>query len=98
MYMVKTEYGDHMVSIEKKRYVSNNRLAIQLNEEYEPFAMLTTNIDDGRDLPDGYSYVDTNNCPWAEDFIRENHLGEPTGDYESSGFCTYPLYRFEIGD
>ena len=39
-------------------------------------------------------YVDTNNMPSAEKFIRENNLGEFTGEVEYSGFCEYPLYKF----
>jgi hypothetical protein len=50
-----------------------------LDEElhfWEPFCTLSTNIED---LPDGLCAIDTNNCPFAEDFIKENQLGEFTG-------------------
>ena len=84
------EYNLH---IKKNIYTNNGNLAIQLLEDNtdEPFAMLTVNLDK---LPYGYAYLDTNNCPWAERFVDDNHLGEYTGFYAQSGFCEYPLYRF----
>lgn len=42
------------------------------------------------------AYVDTNNLPFAEEFIEENHLGEPTGLMRWSGYCRYPLYTFDM--
>lgn len=42
------------------------------------------------------AYVDVNNCPWAQKFIEENKLGEFTGKYGQSGFCIYPLYKFNL--
>ena len=39
--------------------------------------------------------IDTNNCEWAEKFIKENELGTPTGIMGYSGFCEYPLYLFD---
>ena len=34
------------------------------------------------------------NSPWLEEFIVRNGLGEFTGAYGYSGFCSYPQYRF----
>lgn len=96
---VKTYFGEYEVEMERSTYFNNKSLAIQLtciDEEYgfkEPFAMLTVNLDDGM-ANDEYAYVDTNNCPWAEEFIEENNLGSPTGIMGFSGYCAYPLYRF----
>ena len=42
------------------------------------------------------SFVDTNNCPWAEKFISDNKLGRPTGIKAASGYCVYPQYRFDM--
>ena len=56
------------------------------------------NIEDSDSLAsESKAFVDTNNCPWAEEFIQENGLGEFTGIYGNSGFCTYPLYEFNLG-
>ena len=88
---------EYEVTINKTNYTNGN-LAIQLmsyDEEYdfwEPYGNLTVNFDEK--LPDGYAYVDTNNMPSAERFIKENNLGVHQGKYKYSGFCAYPLYKF----
>lgn len=91
---IRTPYGTYSdIEMEKTEYRNNGNLAIQLYSEKEgPFATLTVNLNEK--LPKGYAYVDTNNCPWAREFIAENHLGVFTGEYGFSGFCSYPLYRF----
>lgn len=74
-------------------YRNNGNYAVVLREtDGMPFATLTVNFDD--ELPEGMAFVDTNNCPFAEEFIAENGLGEPTGAFHQSGYCEYPLYRF----
>ena len=42
------------------------------------------------------AYIDTNNCPWAENFLVDNDFGLPTGEYKVSGFCIYPLYQLDL--
>lgn len=98
---VKTYFGEYEVKMVCSTYRNNNSLAIILtchNDEYdfdEPFADLTVNLS-GDIANDTYQFVDTNNCPWAEEFIEENNLGTPTGLYGGSGYCSYPLYQFNI--
>lgn len=88
---------EYEVKLEKVQY-RNGNLAIQLmcyDDEYnfwEPYGNLTVNFDEK--LPDGYAYVDTNNMPTAEQFIKEYNLGVHQGKYKHSGFCAYPLYKF----
>lgn len=92
--MVKTEYGNYEItSVAMSRYRADNSLAIELYTEYEPFARLTVCLLDK--LKENESYVDTNNCPWAEDFIREYKLGEIVG-YKASGYCLYPRVAFNM--
>ena len=91
---VKTFFGQEEVNIEVTSYANNKTLAIQLWCEDGPFAVLTVNIEDVHRAE--CQYVDTNNCPWAEQFIREYNLGAPTGNFGMSGFCLYPEYRFDI--
>lgn len=87
-------YGtDYEVKVKSSRYTNNNDYAVILEElDGAPFATLTVNLD--RPLPDGYAFVDTNNCPWAEEFISKYNLGEPAGAAAQSGYCVYPLYKF----
>ena len=80
------------VRMEKTKYCNGN-LAIRLVcDNGEPYGDLTVNLN--KELPDDMAYVDTNNMPNAERFIKENNLGVHQGKYEYSGFCAYPLYRF----
>ena len=82
-------------------YQNNGSLAIQLidTEDGCPFGTLTVNLEGYESLVDGeYAFVDTNNIPNAEEFIIENGLGAPTGIYGHSGYCEYPLYRFNRDD
>lgn len=90
------------VTVRYTKYSSNNTLAVQLIHTKEPWsvhATITVNLDgnpfgmdsrqDGR-----FAYVDTNNCPWAEQFLEENKIARRTGIFAPSGYCVYPLYEF----
>lgn len=67
-----------------------------IDKEYgyeEPYCNVTVN------LPNEYcpaycGYLDTNNNPNLQKFVEENELGVFAGRLGASGFCTYPLYRF----
>lgn len=97
-YEVKSYGKTYNVRIETSKYTTNKTLALPLiTEEGEPFANLTVNIMDSMIWADDTcAFVDTNNCPWAEEFIAENGLGEYMGIRGASGFCTYPLYKFNL--
>lgn len=89
-----TDFGVYDVTVSTSTYSNNGNLAILLTSPTEgPFATLSVNL---HKLPEGYAYVDTNNCPWAEEFINEYKLGEPTGGSARSGYCIYPLYKFDL--
>ena len=94
-YLVKTQYGNETVQITLAKYANGN-LAIQLVcDGWEPFAIITKNFE--QKLIGNMAYVDKNNCPWVEQFIKENELGERVeGEQMYSGFCEYPLYRFDL--
>jgi len=99
---IKTNYGEYEITrIEISTYCSDNNLAIELfslNEEWkieEPFATLTVNLN-YKGLEKNEAFVDVNNCPWAVEFIKENKLGEFTGIELPSGYCLYPLYKFDL--
>ena len=91
-----TDFGTYEVNISRSTYRNNGNLAIILDSPTEgPFATLTVNLD-GPKLSKNYAFVDTNNCPWAEAFIKEHGLGKPTGTVGYSGYCQYPLYEFDL--
>lgn len=92
-----TEYETYKdVYLQINKYVADGSLAIDLwNEEYGPIATLTVCLRDIF-LAEDEAYVDTNNCPWAPEFIERENLGEKTGRMRGSGYCVYPAYKFNM--
>lgn len=96
-YRFSTEYGDYTVTLEKREYYNGNLAIRMITEDDEVFATMTVNLGEEDDvLPANMAYVDTNNLPEIEDFIVKNGLGESTGETRTSGYCTYPLYKFNL--
>ena len=90
-----TDFGTYDVIAYKHRYYDNNNLAVELiTRDREPFARLTVNL--GPKLRRDHAFVDTNNCPWAPQFLQEHNLAKPVGAVGHSGFCDYPLYKFDL--
>lgn len=78
-----------------QKYTIDDSLALEIwNDEDGPIARLTTWV--GATSSENAAYVDTNNCPWAEDFIEKMGIGKPTGNFARSGFCIYPEYEFDM--
>ena len=106
-YKIKNIWNEELlIDTEVTKYINNNSLAIKLYdwdkefEFWEPYATLTVNLEDISDcLLDNYAFVDTNNLPEAINFIKDNNLGiEVDIPPVVSGFCRYPLYKFNIND
>lgn len=68
-------------------------LAIQLWEETgEPYARITTSFGEFIGQKN-CAYVDVNNCPFAEQLLKQG-LALDTGLEYQSGYVTYPLWQF----
>lgn len=97
---VKTPYATYKnCRFIKSTYTLGGALALQIwNDDDGPIATITVNLDviDGIGAYGDLSYVDTNNCPWAERLITELGIGEHTDTWGASGFCVYPLYKFNL--
>ena len=92
-YNVRAWGKTYNVVITPTKYVDGG-LAVVMDDPVEgPFATVTVNL--GRQNY-GYAYVDTNNCPWAPEFLKKNGLAEFTGKTCRSGFVEYPLYKFNM--
>ena len=79
------------------KYRANDGLYIGIwNIEDGPIATLTVCLPNERKPSEGEAYIDTNNCPWAMQFISEYGLGEETGLLGFSGYCCYPLVKFNM--
>ncbi len=59
----------------------------------QPFAMLTKDFGEFIGLKN-CAYIDTNNCVFSEELLRLG-IAADTGLYKESGFCRYPLWRFD---
>ena len=88
------KFLDYEVKPFKTFYTADNNLAVGVLFEDDEFEVLSVNLPESNSINPDEAYVDTNNFPQAPEFIIENGLGEPTGEYAASGFCIYPLYRF----
>lgn len=95
--IVKTEYARYENCwLRTDHYVADGSLCVMIwSFEEGPIARLTTCLND-ESIEDGASYIDTNNCPWALDFIAEYGLGEFYGEYRSSGYCLYPKVWWDM--
>ena len=101
-------YGtEYELEFRKGKY-SNGRLAIQVmckeseDEWFEPFCRLTVNLPDiilssdgSKELPSNMAFLDSNNCPadLVMKIIEEGYM-TMTRTSAQSGFCTYPLVKF----
>lgn len=84
---------ERKVKLQVAKYLNNGNTYIGLTKEDDsPYGDVTVNL--GIDLPEYFGFIDTNNNPNAESFILDNELGENTGMTMPSGFCVYPLYKF----
>lgn len=96
---LKTQWGSiEYVQLEINHYVNNGCMYIGLvtweDGFPEPYGCVTVNLNEK--APDYCGYVDTNNMPELENFIKEHELGTFTGLIKQSGFCKYPLYMFDV--
>lgn len=94
---ITTEYGTYEgVYLKIGRYLADGSLSIEaLNRADGSIAILTVCLANPF-LKENETYVDTNNCPWVLDFIKEYQLGEESGNTARSGFCVYPAVKFDL--
>ena len=89
---------DYPVKLLISDYPNGNQAILLQTESSgvtEDFAVITVNFPDEL-LSPGQAYLDTNNMPGIEQFIEQHKLGKPNGRKKTSGFCTYPLYDFDL--
>lgn len=87
------------VSRDRLSLVINGKMmneAIEIwNNEDGPIARITVCIA-GSGLAEDETVIDTNNCPWAMEFIKQHGFGQATGRMVKSGYCTYPVVKLDI--
>lgn len=85
-------FNEKKVTLVASTYANNNNLHVGLESDGEPYASVTVNL---IPLTDPYSaYVNTNNLPNIENFLTENNIADYLGQNMGSGYCIYPLFRF----
>ena len=99
VFTVHAEFGDYDVILVAKEYDLDGSLAIEVmavenGEVTDYFTRLTTYVNLFLQS-DTRAFVDTNNNPWAEKFIKDNRLGKFAGKRCGGVYCTYPLYTFD---
>ena len=87
------------VTVYFQRYLQNGTLRVAMNcaaPPWIPHSVITVNLMDAEHQDETHAYVDINNCPWAEEFLLDNNIARKTEVTRKSGFCTYPLYEFDL--
>lgn len=59
-----------------------------------PYGVATVNLPDSEHLPPDEQFIDENNLPGIGDWLRKNNIAMPTGRMGYSGYCRYPVYKF----
>lgn len=95
-YEVESFGTKYDVTLKVGTYEKPKRVALQLLCNEGPFATVSVNLPDEDLTNERCFFVDTNNCPWAEDFLEKNGIAKPTGNLGFSGFCVYPEYELLI--
>lgn len=102
------ENKEYEVKIIKSNYLQDHNLYIGLvyrdympdfcntAEYWAPYCDITVNI---TKLPDNQACIDVNNLgDYICDWLIENKLAKPTNKVARSGFCTYPIFEFDLNE
>lgn len=96
-------YGTkHLISLERTSYLTGGLAVTMVDyaEGYEePYATLTVNLESfPYPLDADTAFLNTNICCGVDilQWVVENNIAYPMGVTETSGFCEYPLVRFNM--
>ena len=96
MFNVNTAYSSYPGCVfEVGEYANNKHIAIGIFDDEGPVSNLTVNIPGIEMYPKNYSCIDTNNFPEGKNLADQLRIGEHCGALRS-GFCIYPVYKFDI--
>ena len=87
-----SKWGEETVELTMSQYADNGNIFLELintqGEYPEPYGNVTVNL---VDVPKYCGYVDTNNMPEMEKFIKDNDLGELQGLHLEAAFVNIPF-------
>jgi hypothetical protein len=97
------EPEEHTLFLSTEEYQMSGSLAVEVYEipadggEPEYFDTITVALPDSMFIEgEDMAFIDTNNCSWAVKMLKKMKLAKETGDWSRSGFCIYPLYKFNL--
>lgn len=93
------KYKGKSYVVESTTYSSNEATALMVYPKghRDNYEVITVNLPDSINHSEDFVYIDTNNCSWAEDFLKKTGLGDKIdGVNACSGFCRYPLYHINL--
>lgn len=98
--MKEYQYNGLNVVLRKRKY-SNGTLAVVMEDSStnDVVAVLTKNLDPytGERLQsEKKAFIDTNNVRGLIDWLHKNGIARYAGRIIPSGFCTYPLFEFNV--
>ena len=92
--MASMKFEGEKLFIDIEEYENGNMALILYCDDGEPFADLTINT---LVMPvKEWACIDVNNFPEATDLIKKYDLATFTGKTISGGFCTYPVFEFNM--
>lgn len=85
-----------MIFFMAEEYMNGNLAVTVMNVDssgaIDTWTSATVNL--GMPLPEGYAYADTNNNDWLLPLLKEHKLATMTHMTAESGFCKYPLLKW----
>lgn len=93
------KYKGQSYDVESTTYRSTETTALMVYKkgQRDSYTVITVNLPDSAMHSEDFVYIDTNNYPWAEDFLKKTGLGDKIdGVNACSGFCRYPLYHINL--
>lgn len=96
LYIKDAWQGKENVFLRVGRYADRDRMYVGLVcEDGEPYDDLTVNLPDVP-MAEAQACLNTNHLPYAVEFVEKYHLAVKSGLLVKSGFCTYPVYLFDL--
>lgn len=91
-----TDFGSYRnIELRAGFYMYDGSLAVFIWDMHEGcVAKITTCLDD-KTLQEDEAYVDSNNCPWAKEFLIKNNIAAELDKYKQSGYCEYQAFKFD---
>lgn len=77
------------------KYLANEKTMLRIANDTDAIAGITVCIP-GVPINNDMSILDTNNNPWALDFMTEHGFATNTRVKAASGYCVYPVVRLNM--